>query len=170
MFRMLSLMSSRSMLVSPGQAQSGWWTFREPIPLLFVPKWHEAGMRGSSLMVTAGSAIVRQGSQTEANPLPRIRCAPTGNRTPNLLIKSQLLCQLSYRRMVSNLRTAGIHSRIRSEMDVAIYRRKNLRNGRALVKRFSARNQPPPTPRARPFPRRVAPGSSRASGASHPVR
>ena len=24
--------------------------------------------------------------------------APTGNRTPNLLIKSQLLCQLSYRR------------------------------------------------------------------------
>ena len=25
--------------------------------------------------------------------------APTGNRTPNLLIKSQLLCQLSYRRV-----------------------------------------------------------------------
>ena len=33
--------------------------------------------------------------------------APTGNRTPNLLIKSQLLCQLSYRRvffLIGNVR------------------------------------------------------------------
>jgi hypothetical protein len=40
--------------------------------------------------------------------------APTGNRTPNLLIKSQLLCQLSYRRWEKGndtVRVLGIEPR-----------------------------------------------------------
>ena len=53
--------------------------------------------------------ILDQLQQTKAGPgfsgsslnskKHEIKSAPTGNRTPNLLIKSQLLCQLSYGRV-----------------------------------------------------------------------
>src|SRR5712691_4734894 len=59
--------------------------------------WLPATTRWKQHSATGGSLLKRR----------RMGDAPTRNRTENLLIKSQLLCQLSYRRAGGNIVRQG---------------------------------------------------------------